>query len=243
MNFKPVPWVLLPLYFASFNVSSESIEVVSEDSSYSYLKDGIVSGSASEIVKATLQRAGLDDYNITIYPWARAYDIALQKPSVLIYPIIRTAAREPHFKWVGELARVTPNFYKLRERSDIIITDLQDAKNYTVGVVRDDSRQQYLKEQGFTKMVLSANNADNFQKLINRNVQIIAMTERDVILLCEESHIDSATIQNVYSLDGLSAEVYFAYSASTSDAIVSQTRESFEQLRAEGVVKQLINEK
>lgn len=243
MNVKTVSWVLLSLHFASFNASAQNIEVVSEDSSYSYLKDGKVSGSASKIVKATLKRAELNDYSITIYPWARAYDIALQNPSVLIYPIIRTAAREPHFKWVGELARVTPHFYKLRENTDIIMTDFQDAKNYTIGVVRDDSRHQYLKEQGFTKMVLSANNADNFQKLINRKVQMVPMAERDLILLCDESHIDIATIQNIYSLDGLSAEVYFAYSASTSDAIVSQTRESFEQLKAEGVVEQLINEK
>jgi polar amino acid transport system substrate-binding protein len=95
---------------------ADALKVVTEDSSYSFLADGKVVGPASEIVEKTLFQAGVTDYSMALYPWARAYDIARLEANVLIYPIIRSAERETLFKWVGELDEVTPLFYKLRER-------------------------------------------------------------------------------------------------------------------------------
>ena len=52
-------------------------------------------------MEKTLQAAQLRDYQIRLYPWARAYDMALKEPNVLIFLIARTSARETQFKWAG----------------------------------------------------------------------------------------------------------------------------------------------
>jgi polar amino acid transport system substrate-binding protein len=162
---------------------------------------------------------------------------------VLIYLIARTPAREPLFKWVGEMMRIEYHFYKLRERKDIAVSDLQAAKNYSVGVMRDDVRHQYLLAQGFTKLVVSAQNVDNFKKLLNQQVDLVPMPERDAVLLCEEAKIDLARLEQVYTLDGLTTGLYMAYSQSTSDDIVARTRNAFDKLKAEGVVGKLMKVK
>lgn len=243
MTPRPPAWIALVLALVCSGSQSQTITVVTESTSYSYQQDGKVIGPASEVVEATLHRAGLTDFRIAVYPWARAYDMALQQPNVLIYLIARTPEREALFKWVGELTRNEYHLYKLRAREDIVVRDLQAAKRYSVGVLRDDVRQQYLMAQGFTKLVVSAQNADNFSKLLNQQVQLVPMPERDAVLFCAEAGIDFAVLERVLTLDALSAGLFMAYSRSTADVVVARTRAALDSLEAEGVVGRLMQRK
>jgi polar amino acid transport system substrate-binding protein len=236
-------WIAFLLLLVHGAGHAQSIQGVTEETSYSYLENGQVAGPASKVVEATLKRAGLNDYRFSLYPWARAYDMAQQEANVLIYLIARTPEREPLFKWVGEIMRIDYHFYKLKERKDIVVPDLQSAKSYSVGVLREDVRHQYLLSQGFTKLVVSGLNIDNFRKLLNQQVQLVPMPESDAVMLCQEAKVDFADLEQVYTLDTMATGLYMAYSQSTSDDIVARTRAAFDSLRAEGVVKQLMQEK
>lgn len=223
-----------------FAAQADTLQVVTEDSSYSGLKDGKVVGVASEIVEATLARAGIEDYHMALYPWARAYDIARLEPDVLIYPIIRSTEREALFKWVGELDRVTPVFYKLRRRQDVVVKTLQDASNYTVGVVRDDSRQQYLEGKGFSKMVVSANNMDNLRKLLSGQVALLPMPEREARDQCADLHMAFEDLESVYTLNELSKGLYVALSLKTPDDTVKRISAAFSELRHDGTMAKIM---
>jgi polar amino acid transport system substrate-binding protein len=195
------------------------------------------------VVAATMQRAGFTDYRAGVYPWARAYDMALQEPNVLIFMIARTPQREDKFKWAGEFMRIDYHLYKLRSQKDIVVRSLQDAKTYTIGVMRDDVRHEYLQAQGFNKLVVSSQNADNFKKLVNGQVQLVPMPERDAMLLCEEAHVDCNSLEKIYLLDAMSTGIYMAYSKSTPDDIVQRTRTAFDKLKADGTVARLMSPK
>lgn len=243
MRLRPITWFALLLALICSSSHAETIRAVTEDTSYSYLQDGKVAGPASQVVEAMLQRAGLNDYSLALYPWARAYDMALQQPNVLIYLIARTPEREPLFKWLSEVTRIEYHFYKLREQPDIQVNSLADAKHYSVGVLRDDVRHQYLRAEGFTKLVVSAHNRDNFQLLLNRQVQLVPMPERDAMQLCTEAEIDCTRLEQVYTLDALTTGLYMAYSNSTDDEIVARSRAALDSYKAEGLVKRLMNAK
>ena len=152
-------------------VQGQTIQVVTETTPYTYLKGDRVIGAATEVVEKTLQSAGLTDFKIKIYPWARAYDMALKEPDVLIYLIARTPVREPQFKWAGEIMKIQYHLYRLRVRTEVDVKTLDEAKKYTIGVMRDDVRHQYLQSKGFTRLVVSAQWIDNFNKLIKRIFQ------------------------------------------------------------------------
>jgi polar amino acid transport system substrate-binding protein len=219
---------------------AEPLQVVTEDSSYSELRNGKVVGVASEIVEKTLAKAGVTDYHMALYPWARAYDMARLEPNVLIYPIIRSAEREPLFKWVGELDQVTPMFYKLRERRDIVVKSLQDAKTWSVGVVRDDSRQEYLEGKGFNKMVVSSNNLDNLRKLLSGQVALVPLPEREAREQCEDLHIAFEDLESVYTIDELSKGLYVALSLKTPDDTVKRITAAFAQLKDDGTLAKVM---
>jgi polar amino acid transport system substrate-binding protein len=69
------------------------------------------------------------------------------------------------------------------------------------------------------------------------------MPESDVVMLCREAKVDFAGLEQVYTLDTMATGLYMAYSQSTSDDIVVRTRAAFDSLKAEGVVKQLMQKK
>ena len=223
--------------------NGETIRAVTETTPYTFQKNGRVQGSATEVVEKTLQAAGLTDYRINLYPWARAYDMALNEPGVLIYLIARTPSREQQFKWAGEIMKIQYHLYRLRERADIKVKSLLDAKNYTIGVMRDDVRQQYLQAKGFHQLAVSAQSIDNFNKLIKRQVDLVPLTEDDASSLCEQAHFDCVGLARVLTLDEASTGLYMAYSTSTADDTILRTRTAFDKLKADGTVRRIMEGK
>lgn len=226
----------LVLLGAPAPAAAQTVRAVTEATTYTYLRDGRVSGPATQLVETALHNAGID-HQINLYPWARAYDMAAKEPNVLIFLIARTPAREPLFKWAGEFMTIRYHLYKLKERQDIVVKTLEDARQYSTGVLRDDVRHQYLLSKGFTKLVVSSENLDNFRRLVNGQVQLVPMPESDVAQACAQTAVDCNRLERVYTLDEITSSVYMAYSRSTPDAIVKRTRVAFDKLKADGAVK------
>ena len=142
--------------------------------------------------------------------------MAQPRANVLIFLIARTPQRESQFKWVGEFMRIEYHLYKLRQRQDIVVRSLDEARAYSIGAIRDDVRHQYLQSRGFTKLVLSAHNSDNFRKLLARQVQLVALPERDAEPRCARRPASTAReLERVFTLDELSVGVYMAFSNAT----------------------------
>lgn len=233
-------WITLPLAWFIGLASATTLEAVTEDSSYSYLENGQVVGPATAVVTATLERAGLLDYHLAVYPWARAYDLARAEPNVLIYPLMRTPEREGGFKWVGEFEEIKSVLYKLRWRADLNLQQLSDARAWNTGVVRDDVREQYLRDKGFSRLVVSASPMDNFRKLLNGQVDAVPLSPRDARRFCEQLGVPFRDLEAVLTLDQITAHAYLAFSKQTPDDVVERTIAAFEQLKQEGQIRRLM---
>ena len=240
--FSQTVWQCLAIGSALISTMAhcQTVRAVTETSAYTFLAGDRVAGPATEVVEKTLQTAGLTDYQIKLYPWARAYDMALKEPGVLIYLIARTPVREQQFQWAGEVMQIQYHLYRLRNRTDIHVGTLADAKNYTIGVMRDDVRQQYLQTKGFFRLVLSAQSIDNFNKLIKHQVDLIPLAEVDTRGLCQQAHFDCSNLERVLTLDEASTGLYMAYSTSTDTSIVQKTRRAFDKLKADGSVRRIM---
>lgn len=238
---RAVAYVLL-LMLISAGALGATLEVVTEDSSYSSLQNGKVVGAASDVVERTLALAGVTDYRMALYPWARSYDMARLEANVLIYPILRSPEREALFHWVGELDQVTPMFYKMRERREVVVHSLQDARNYIVGVVRDDARQEYLESRAFKRMVVSATNVDNLRKLVSGQVALLPMPEREAREQCKVLNIAYEDLESVYTLNELPSGLYVALSLSTPVDTVQRITAAFAQLKENGTVARILEQ-
>jgi len=227
------------------NTYAQSVTVVTEESPpLNFTKDGKIQGPATALVEATLKTAKLD-YKLDVYPWARAMSMATEQPNVLIFSLGRTAEREPNFKWVGEITPFRYNLYKLKSRADIKLTKLDDAKKYTIGVVRDDVLAKHLLGKGFTAGATPglqevASNDLNLKKLESGRIDLLPISQAALDVRCEKNNVDCGLFEPAYELE-LVNHLYMAYSKSTPDDVVERTRAAYHALAKDGTVKKLLS--
>jgi polar amino acid transport system substrate-binding protein len=65
----------------------------------------------------------------------------------------------------------------------------------------------------------------------------------DAVQLCEQATFDCTQLERVLTLDELTIPLHMAYSSGTPDEVVERTRVAFEKMRAEGVVKRVMDRK
>jgi polar amino acid transport system substrate-binding protein len=217
--------------------AEDKILVVTEDwAPYNYKEDGLVKGASTDIVRKVLDASELE-YSIKLYPWARAYSMALKNENVLIYTIVRTPIRENRFKWIGPIAKSdNTNLYKLSERRDIVINSLDGARKYKVGVIRGSMYHQFLTEHGFNNIEAVSGPGKNYQKLLARRIDLWAESELNFQQELKSDPVGAPEdlIENAFPL--FKYPYYMAFSKRTSNDIVNKVREAFERLAEKGVL-------
>ena len=225
--------VVLFLLVPGATLAQETVEVVTESwKPFSYQEDGVIRGSATKIVRAVLETAGIE-YSMTVYPWARAYKTALRRDSVLIFAMVRTAQRELMFKWVGQVAPTDKSsFYRLKGRNDIAVASIEDAKKYVVGVNIDSDKHQFLVKHGFKKLSLVTKQELSPKQLMAGHIDLWLMHDINMAALIESQQIPADQFEKVFI--AFESRPYMAFSKGTPDQVVQKTIRAYVQLLQDG---------
>jgi len=192
-----------------------------------------MTGISTEVVQAVLQKLDIKA-DIRMYPWARAYKMALKRKNVLIYSISRIEERENLFKWVGIVAPFEIYLYKLKEQDDILITYLKDLKNYRIGGLRQDARTQFLMQHGIKVREFNTNEEVINQLCCRKTIDVIAYPEVAFNLKIKELNLDRKIFEQAYHLKEFSSELYIAFSRQTDDALVEKFRQTLKTIKQDG---------
>jgi len=107
---------------------------------------GEIQGIATEVIEKALAESRTP-YDVSLFSWARAYDLALNGRNSCVYATSRTEEREPLFKWIGPIVR---DRWVLFGRIDgPALTSLDEARGYSIGGHYDGASTRYLKSLGF----------------------------------------------------------------------------------------------
>jgi polar amino acid transport system substrate-binding protein len=213
----------------------ESLTVVTEEwPPYNYLSAaGKVVGEATEVVENTLQTVNIP-YSLNIYPWARAYKMALENPNVLIYSIIKTQEREKLFHWLCPLMPVSYAIFKLSSRTDIKINSFDDMKKYTLGISRGSFFHQILTKNGFVEgqhYHTTGDNLANLRQLFHQRVDIIADSQNSINRQLNDLSLAMNDVQLIYQLPEKElGESCMAFSLKTPKTLVDKVRTSYQKL-------------
>jgi polar amino acid transport system substrate-binding protein len=151
---------------------ADGLTLVTEESPpFNMLVKGKIVGIAADKVAELMKRARLP-YTVDILPWARAYQMALDKPNTCVFSTTRTPEREAHFKWVGPLAFNSWVMYGLAERQ-LRLATLDDARTLRIGTYNADVRDIFLRSKGF-KVDTARNDALNPRKLLMGRIDLWA---------------------------------------------------------------------
>ena len=123
-----------------------------------------VSGSATEILRWVVERAGLET-EFQLLPWARALTEAQLRENTCVYSTTRTAERETLFNWIGPLVNNQWGAFSLSD-SGIDIKSLDDNKlsELRLGSFREDAVGQYVQALGY-ELILATTDRENLDRL------------------------------------------------------------------------------
>ena len=229
-------FLLLFLFHPAF---SSELKILTENlPPLNYIKDGMLVGPSVEIVKEIQKRVGYHE-PIQVYPWARAYQMALEQENIVLFGMTHAKDRQDKFYWVGPLA-TKRDILVAKKGSSLKINSLEDAKKVNrIGTLRDDTREQFLKEYGFTNLESVSDEQNNAKKLILGRIDLWAYKQPGLKTVCELAGIDYNEIEEVYHLREI--EVSIAFSKKTSVAIVEKWRNAFNDMLADGTITRIRN--
>lgn len=201
-----------------------------------YLRDGQLVGPSVEIVQEIQRRIGSDD-QIQIFPWARAYRIALEKENVVLFGTTQTEARKDLFKWVGVLS-TKKDILLARKDAHITISNLEEAKKVSrIGTLREDTKERFLQSQGFTNLEPVSDERKNAKKLSLGRIDLWAYKKPGYKIVCELAGVDHEDFEEVYHLREI--DVSIAFSKKTADEIVAIWRKAYDEMISDGTIARI----
>lgn len=171
-------------------------------------------------------------------PWARAYETASTRDSVLIYSIGRSPQREKLFKWVGVIAPTQYYLFSLAQRK-LHLDRLDQAKTLQIATVNEDVGEQFLLSKGFVKgqnLQSSAKYELNYEKLKRGRVDLWITSELTAVYFARQAGDEPAqTLERSYSIAELSSDGYYmAFGVQTPDALVERLSKALAIIKSNG---------
>jgi polar amino acid transport system substrate-binding protein len=215
----------------------EELTILTEDlPPLNYVDNGILVGPSVEIVKEIIKRIGSEG-QVQVYPWARAYKMALEEKNVVLFGMTFTEVRKDKFKWVGPLA-IKRDILVGKKNSGIKIKTLEDAKRVQrIGTLRDDTRGRMLERLGFTNLEPVSDEKLNAQKLSIDRIDLWAYKIPGFRTVCDLAGVDHTGFEEVYHLREI--ELMIAFSKKTSDETVQRWKDAFDKMTLDGTIIQI----
>ncbi len=203
--------------YPPFNMSGEGDDII---------------GVSTEIVQELFKRAGVG-YTLELLPWQRAFGMALEEENTAVFSTTRTAERESKFRWVGPVAENNWVFLA-KEKREIIVASLEEAKNLRVGGYQGDAIALFLADQGFDL------------DLAPRDDLNVLKIDRDRIDLWATGHLLGPYTAKQTGVSGLVPVLTFretimsiAFNINTDLALIDKLNTELAAMKAEGVILEI----
>lgn len=192
---------------------------------------GTVTGISTDIVRALLDAAGYE-YEIAVYPWARAIALARTQVNTCVYSMSRTPEREALYKWIGPLVS---NDWTLFARSGASRPQtLDETMLMRIGSYQGDAIVAYLQTRGHLVDVAPGDDV-NPKKLLAGRIDFWATGK-----LIGQYRLKQQGIENVEPVLTFNhTEMYLACQAQLPDAQVQKLTQALRTLEKSGVIKKI----
>lgn len=205
------------------------------------LPNGELGGPAVEVVREIQRRVNNTD-PIDLVPWARGYRLVETQANTALFIMARTASRNPQFQWIGPFTEAAYALY-VKADSKIVLRSLDDAKQLkSIGVYRDDARDQMLTQAGFTNLDRTVENISNLRKLMLGRVDAFASSNVAIDELLSRGGLARDSVREALPL--MKVQTWLAFSRQTpedtvrawADALESMKKDkTFEGIMASGI--------
>lgn len=195
-----------------------------------------VKGFSPDVVREILKRTG-HQAELEITSWERTVESMKKDPNVALYSMARTPTRENLFAWVGPLVNSNSILY-VKKGSGVTIKSLYEARKLpSIGVLRGDSKEQFLVSKDFTNLDYCNDWPTIFRKLIEGKVTAITMTDTDLPVMAREAGFNAEDFEPACEL--FVTRLFIGVSKATDPAVVRSWQDALDAMKQDGTFAQL----
>jgi ABC-type amino acid transport substrate-binding protein len=220
---------MITLSMAVWLAHADSLRIVTaEEPPTNYLEAGELQGMSTEIVRALLADLQQNP-EIEVLPWARAYQIALSEPNVLIFTAGKTPERVEHgFTFIGPVTTRRHILYSLDNRQLTIrsIDDLRQ-QGLRIGGLRGDWRTGFFKSHGIS-VEETASHLLTLRKLQLGRIDLMISSDLEIDVLTKTDGI-KVMLKEAYVFD--QRDAYLLFSKGTQASRIHAWQAAFQRLQ------------
>ena len=207
---------------------------------YNFEENGKIVGISTELIEAALKKANMR-YKLVIYPFKRALITVQSNPNTMLFTVARIPQREDMFAWIGPLHPRKVSLYKLKDRTDILINDIEDIKKYRTGVLLGGSVEKFLLAKGFHgDNYYSIRNSEQLLKmLIEKRLDLIPGDPLDLAYQIKTLGHRPSELEIAYPLSD-EGGYYMIANKDTSNEIIMKIQKALELILATGARDRII---
>ncbi|WP_199911658.1 substrate-binding periplasmic protein [Dongshaea marina] len=207
---------------------------------YNFRQDGKLSGISIELLLAASKQAGtpISKSQFKVLPWARAYDMGLKGPGVMLFATTRTEQRESLFKWAGPII-ATKVVLLAKKSKGIKIASVAEINRYKVGAIPEDVGQQLAARAGVKNMKISGKPEQVAKKLATGRVDLWAFEENSALWMLKSLGYNPAKFEAVYTFK--ESAVYYAFSNDVADSDVAALQQAIDAVKASGEYDKILS--
>jgi len=205
-----------------------------------YNEKGELDGFGIELVKMIFDEAGIkiEGNDIKLIPWVRAYNLALNNVDSAVFVTVKNEVRDKLFKWVGPLAPRKKWLYKLKERTDIQLRTLEDAKRFVVGSTRGSATTNYMLELGLDITFVDSQKDILVPLFLSGRLDLVHALEITMVYHLRDLGLAPDIVEKTILLDDR-FKYYLAVNIQTSDAIVLRLQQALDFIKSSGAYAKL----
>ncbi len=196
------------------------------------LQQGEVGGLTTILVRQLLTELQLAPA-FEVYPWARAVKIAASTPNVLIYNIARTKEREAQFEWIGPIAGYRLGFVRLKQRTDIKINTLDDARAFNIAVQRGDFATEWLVQQQFrpgSQLQIQPDIEASWRMLLLGKADLLVDDPMAINSMLQKLGISATEVEFAWFIPELAQPTWLALNKNSAPGLLTALRNSYQHL-------------
>ncbi len=209
---------------------ASSLVYVTEDYyPYNFEHNGRMEGFSVDLLRLAWKEMGVPESPISIYPWARGYEMLQKEPGTVLFSVARIPERESLFKWACPINVVRFVLVARKDRG-IKVDSRDDLHGYTIGTVRDDITESTLMQMDRELNIESvADMRSNMEKLDIERVDLVAYEEGSLHKFLVRNGYDPQKYESVFVIK--ETQVCFAMHPDTPDDLVERFQSALTRAR------------
>lgn len=222
------------------SVGPETLTILTEDyPPLSFLQDGMLTGQATEVVRALLAETG-EDAVLRLVPWEEGLDAVLNDPATALFSTAMTPERKERLQWVGPIGALDTRLYA-RAGESLSIGSLADARQAgPIATVSGYYGEQVLASRGFTNTVSYPDEDAAIVSLLDGSSTLLVSNDTALPDLLARIDAGMDAVEPVFTLS--INPTYLAFSPLVPEERVTRWQNALDRLKRDGRFEQIYNQ-